>query len=48
MKFTKLDYCHYLLSWYAVKNLMLYIDRLDKVYYCPLKTNYLVDDTFGK
>lgn len=35
-------------TWYAVNNLMLYIDSLDKVYYCPLKTNRLVDDTFGK
>ncbi len=25
---------------------MLYIDSLDKVYYCPLKKNRLVDDTF--
>jgi hypothetical protein len=35
-------------TWYAVHNLMLYIDSLDKVYYCPLKNNRLVDDTFGK
>lgn len=35
-------------TWYAVNNLMLYIDSLDKVYYCPLKTNRLVDDSFGK
>jgi Transposase DDE domain len=35
-------------TWYAVNELMLYIDSLDKVYYCPLKTNRLVDDTFGK
>ncbi len=35
-------------TWYAVNNLMLYIDSLDKIYYCPLKTNRLVDDTFGK
>ncbi|BAZ69962.1 hypothetical protein NIES4106_47430 [Fischerella sp. NIES-4106] len=35
-------------TWYAVNNLMLYIDSLDKTYYCPLKTNRLVDDTFGK
>ena len=35
-------------TWYAVKNLMLYIDSLDKVYYCPLKINRLVDDSFGK
>ncbi|MEO0934482.1 MAG: transposase, partial [Cyanobacteria bacterium J06641_2] len=35
-------------TWYAVTNLMLYIDSLDKVYYCPLKTNRLVDDTYGK
>ena len=35
-------------TWYAVNNLMLYIDNLDKVYYCPLKTNRLVDDSFGQ
>ena len=35
-------------TWYAVHTLMLYIDSLDKVYYCPLKKNRLVDDTFGK
>ncbi len=35
-------------TWYAVNNLMLYIDSLDKVFYCPLKTNRLVDDTVGK
>ncbi len=35
-------------TWYAVNKLMLYIDSLDKVYYCPLKTNRLVDDSFGK
>jgi hypothetical protein len=35
-------------TWYAVNNLMLYIDSLDKIYYCPFKINRLVDDTFGK
>ena len=35
-------------TWYAVNSLMLYIDSLEKVYYCPLKNNRLVDDTFGK
>ena len=35
-------------TWYAVNKLMLYIDSLDKVYYCPLKSNRLVDDSFGK
>ena len=29
-------------TWYAVNNLMLYIDSLNKVYFCPLKTNRLV------
>jgi hypothetical protein len=27
---------------------MLYIDSLDKIYYCPFKNNRLVDDTFGQ
>lgn len=35
-------------TWYAVNSLMLYIDSLEKVYYCPLKNNRLVDDTWGK
>jgi hypothetical protein len=35
-------------TWYAVNNLMLYIDSLDKIYYFPLKINRLVDDSFGK
>lgn len=35
-------------TWYAVHSLMLYIDSLDKIYYCPLKDNRLVDDTFGQ
>ncbi len=35
-------------TWYAVQSLMLYIDSLDKIYYCPLKNNRLVDDTFGQ
>jgi hypothetical protein len=35
-------------TWYAVNKLMLYIDSLDKIYYSHLKTNRLVDDSFGK
>jgi hypothetical protein len=34
-------------SWYAARPLMLYIERLGKVYYCPLKDNRLVDETTG-
>lgn len=32
-------------TWYATKDLMLKIDALDKVYYCPLKDNRNVDDS---
>ncbi len=32
-------------SWYAAKKLMALIQGLGKVYYCPLKTNRLVDDS---
>jgi hypothetical protein len=32
-------------SWYATKNLMLFIEQLGKVYYCPLKDNRQVDDS---
>jgi hypothetical protein len=35
-------------TWYAVNSLMLYIDSLDAIYYCPLKKNRLVNDTFAK
>ena len=34
-------------SWYASKSLLLYIESLDKTYYCPLKSNRLVDDANG-
>jgi hypothetical protein len=34
-------------SWYATKDLMLYIEKLEKRYYCPLKSNRLVDDSNG-
>jgi len=34
-------------TWYATRQLMLYIERLQKVYYCPLKDNRLVDETNG-
>lgn len=32
-------------TWYATKDLMLYIEDLAKVYYCPLKDNRQVDDS---
>lgn len=35
-------------SWYATKNMMLHIETLHKIYYCPLKSNRLVDDTKAK
>ena len=34
-------------TWYATRQLMLSIERLNKVYYCPLKDNRLVDETDG-
>lgn len=34
-------------SWYATKELMLLIGKLGKLYYCPLKSNRLVDDSGG-
>jgi hypothetical protein len=34
-------------SWYASKDMMLQIERLDKIYYCPLKGNRQVDDSGG-
>jgi hypothetical protein len=32
-------------TWYAMKELMLFIDSLHKIYYCPLKDNRQVDDS---
>ena len=34
-------------TWYATKELMLLIESLKKVYYCPLKDNRQVDDSGG-
>ena len=34
-------------TWYATKDLMLYIEALKKIYYCPLKDNRQVDDSGG-
>jgi hypothetical protein len=34
-------------SWYATQKLMAQIDQLQKLYYCPLKTNRRVDDSGG-
>ena len=35
-------------TWYAERKLMLHIERLGKVFYCPLKVNRRVDDTDGQ
>ena len=35
-------------SWYAERQLMLHIERLHKVYYCPLKDNRQVDESDGE
>jgi hypothetical protein len=32
-------------TWYATKKIMLQIEKLDKIYYCPLKDNRQVDDS---
>lgn len=34
-------------TWYATKDMMMYIDSLDKIFYCPIKSNRSVDDTRG-
>lgn len=34
-------------SWYASKKTILLIEKLQKIYYCPVKKNRLVDDSFG-
>lgn len=35
-------------TWYATRDLMLFIDSLHKIYYCPLKDNRQVDDSGGE
>jgi hypothetical protein len=35
-------------SWYATKDLMLQIERMEKTFYCPIKSNRQVDDSGGK
>ena len=35
-------------SWYATKALMLLIDKMQKTFYCPLKSNRQVDDSGGE
>lgn len=35
-------------AWYAAKRLLLYIESLEKTYYCPMKSNRLVDDSGGE
>lgn len=34
-------------SWYATKDMMILIDSLEKIFYCPLKSNRKVDDSHG-
>ena len=34
-------------SWYATKDILLFIEQLRKVYFCPLKDNRQVDDSGG-
>jgi len=35
-------------SWYVSKDLMLLVESLGKIYYCPLKDNRQLDDTEGE
>jgi hypothetical protein len=35
-------------NWYATRELMLFIEQVSKVYYCPLKDNRQVDDSGGE
>jgi hypothetical protein len=34
-------------TWYATKDTMLYIEKMKKIYYCPIKDNRQVDDSGG-
>jgi hypothetical protein len=35
-------------SWYATKDIMMHINKAEKLFYCPLKANRQVDDSQGK
>jgi hypothetical protein len=35
-------------SWYSDMKTLLWIDSLQKLFYCPIKSNRLVDDSLGK
>ncbi|MDR1968078.1 MAG: hypothetical protein LBQ32_05215 [Burkholderiaceae bacterium] len=35
-------------TWYAIKDLMLFIESLGKFFYCSLKCDRQVDDSGGK
>lgn len=35
-------------TWYASTEMMMFIDSLKKIFYCPIKKDRLVDDTGGK
>lgn len=35
-------------SWYATRDLMLQIEGMGKLFYCPIKSNRLVDDSGGE
>ncbi|MFM6254842.1 MAG: transposase [Dolichospermum sp.] len=50
IEFRKISYTTVLMdTWYATTEMMLLIDRVyHKLYYCPIKTNRLVDDSGGK
>jgi hypothetical protein len=44
----KIPFTYVLLdSWYSSKKLLLYIESIGKIYYCPFKINRLVDDSGG-
>lgn len=35
-------------AWYAAKELMLHFERNGKIYYCPIKSDRLVDESFAE
>jgi len=45
----QLPFCAVLMdTWYAERQLMLHIERTEKLFYCPLKVNRRVDDSDGQ
>ena len=44
----ELKFRYVLDTWYATKNIMVQIDKMSKIFYCPLKKNRLIANSGEK